>query len=147
MYLVRRIVKHFNWKQLTLLGHSLGGAVAFLYAATYPDDVEKYICLDITSPGVKDLKEMTKIYGDCVDKVLKYETMRSDQNPCYTYEDMKDMILDGYKGSITEESCEILMRRGVLPSKEKKGHYVLTRDARLRVASLGYISTDQVSIN
>ncbi|KAJ8953609.1 hypothetical protein NQ318_003033 [Aromia moschata] len=51
VHFLRRIVKHFNWNDIIILGHSLGGAIAFLYAAMYPDDVKKYISIDIASPA------------------------------------------------------------------------------------------------
>ncbi|VEN35696.1 unnamed protein product, partial [Callosobruchus maculatus] len=41
IHYLRRIVKHFNWKNIKLIGHSLGGGIAFLYAAVYPKDVDR----------------------------------------------------------------------------------------------------------
>lgn len=40
---VRRIVKHFRWEKVKLMGHSLGGALSFMYAACFPDDVSQFI--------------------------------------------------------------------------------------------------------
>lgn len=37
--MIRRICSFFGWEKITLLGHSLGGAISFLYAASFPDKV------------------------------------------------------------------------------------------------------------
>lgn len=34
---VRRVVNHFGWDKFSILGHSLGGIVGFLYAAYFPE--------------------------------------------------------------------------------------------------------------
>lgn len=116
----------------------------FLYAAVYPDDVEKYISLDIASPSVKDPETMVSVCGDSVDRFLKFENLKPEQQPCYVYEEMLDIVREGYKGSVTDEGCEILMRRGTRPAEHKKGCHIFTRDPRLKVAALGFMCMEQV---
>ncbi|XP_032675106.1 probable serine hydrolase isoform X2 [Odontomachus brunneus] len=139
--LLRRIVKHFKWNKVSLLGHSLGGAISFLYAASYPDEVDLLISLDIVSPSVKDVTKTTKISGDYIDRFLKYEEL--DSVPCYEYDEMLDIVHKGYDGSITRESAEILMKRGIRPAF-LKGKYFFSRDPRLKVSLLGMLSLDLV---
>lgn len=33
---VRRVAKHFGWEKFSIVGHSLGGIVGFLYSAYFP---------------------------------------------------------------------------------------------------------------
>lgn len=33
---IRRLAKHFGWEKVSIMGHSMGGSYAFLYAAIYP---------------------------------------------------------------------------------------------------------------
>lgn len=40
-------IKHYNLEKVNLLGHSMGGKVAMLFAAKYPQMVEKLIVADI----------------------------------------------------------------------------------------------------
>lgn len=47
VHYLRRIVHYFNWSNITILGHSLGGGIAFLYSAIYPKEVKKYISIDL----------------------------------------------------------------------------------------------------
>lgn len=138
----RRIVKHFNWSNISILGHSLGGAIAFLYASIFPNDISKYISIDISSPSVRSVSRMLKLSSGAVDKYLQYEMMNSDSVPCYEYKDMIDLVEDAHGGSCTRQSCEILMRRGMKSIGDNK--YVFARDPRLKVSSLAFVSEDQV---
>ncbi|XP_023029348.2 serine hydrolase like 2 kraken isoform X2 [Leptinotarsa decemlineata] len=141
--ILRRIVKHFGWKEITIIGHSLGGCVAFMYAAAYPDDVKKYVSIDIAGPSVRDPKKMLEAIGTSVDKFLEYEKKTVDDMPCYNYEEMINIVVDAHKGSVTREGCEIMMRRGMAPVGETK-RYLFTRDPRLKVSSLGFMTIDEV---
>lgn len=141
--LLRRIVKFYNWKNITLMGHSLGGAISFLYAATFPDEVDRYISLDIASPSVRDIKKIALNTGNAVDTFLKYENLASDKVPCYDYNEMFEIAMSGYGGSITHESCKILLKRG-MKLAPNKSDYIFTRDIRLKVARLGMFSIDHV---
>ena len=41
-------IEHFNLTKVNMLGHSMGGKVAMLFAVTYPDFVDKLIVADIS---------------------------------------------------------------------------------------------------
>ncbi|XP_014475283.1 PREDICTED: probable serine hydrolase isoform X2 [Dinoponera quadriceps] len=141
--LLRRIVKHFRWNKVSLLGHSLGGAISFLYAASYPDEVDLVISLDIVSPNVRDVTKTTGVTGEYIDKFLKYELMSLDSIPCYEYDDMLNIVHTAYDGSITKESAKTLMKRGIIPAYSR-GKYFFSRDPRLKVSLLGMLSLDLV---
>ncbi|VEN49436.1 unnamed protein product [Callosobruchus maculatus] len=144
IHYLRRIVKHFNWKNIKLIGHSLGGGIAFLYAAVYPKDVDRYVSIDIASPSVRIAKKMVDLMGHAVDKFMEYETKSVNSMPCYVYDEMVDLVYDAYKGTVTRKGCEIMLRRGMKPAVHKEGHYVFTRDPRLKTVALGFMTLDQV---
>nr|CAD7262405.1 unnamed protein product [Timema shepardi] len=142
---VRRIVEHFKWKNITIMGHSLGGAIGFLYAATFPNDIDKLISLDIISPAVREVQKIVNLTGESIDKFLKYEHLTSDSIPCYSYDEMIDLVFDAYRGSLTRTSSEILMKRGMSPAHGGEGNsYHFSRDVRLKVPGLGFLSIDIV---
>ncbi|XP_018319283.1 probable serine hydrolase [Agrilus planipennis] len=143
LHIVRRIVKHFKWTKVTLMGHSLGGAISFLYAGTFPKEVEKYICIDIASPSVRNMSKLVEQAGDALDKFLKYETLTKNQHPCYEYEDMISIVQEAYKDNLDREGCEIMMRRGMKKAKDRKGYY-FSRDVRLKASAMGFMSLDQI---
>lgn len=125
------------------MGHSLGGGIAFLYAAVYPDDVKKYVSLDIAGPFAKSPSTTMDMMGGSVDKFLDYESKTVDQMPCYGYEDMLGLVEDAYNRTVSREGCEIMLKRGMKPAGHKEG-YLFTRDIRLKVAFLGFMTIDQV---
>ncbi|KAK9304763.1 hypothetical protein QLX08_003975 [Tetragonisca angustula] len=143
LIILRRIAKYYKWNKVRLLGHSLGGAISFLYAASYPDEVEFMISLDIASPSVKDITKTPLIIGHSIDKFLKYELLQSDGIPSYSYDEVLTIVEDAYKGSITKEGAMILMKRGLRPASEPERYY-FSRDPRLKVSVLGMISLDLV---
>ncbi|KAF7265846.1 putative serine hydrolase [Rhynchophorus ferrugineus] len=144
VYYLRRIVKHFKWTNIVIMGHSLGGGIAFLYSAVYPTEVKKYISIDIASPAVRDLKKSCDILGVSIDKFLTYENLAQDKMPSYSYDEMLNILEDAHKGSINQEGCKILLKRGMKPVKDKEDHYYFTRDPRLKVSALGFVTLEQV---
>lgn len=144
--LIRRIVHHFKWSRITLLGHSLGGALSFMYAASFPDNVEKFISIDIAGPTVRDHKKSAANTGESIDRFLKYENLPMSKMPCYEYEELIDIVVDAYAGSVDRDGAKILMQRGMGSApksiNEKGFHFV--RDLRLKVSLLGMFSMEQV---
>lgn len=148
--LIRRIVKHFNWEKITLLGHSLGGGLSFMYSACFPEDVHRLISIDIVGPTVRNLKKSAAATGSAIDRFLKYETLPIAKMPCYGYDEMIDLVVDAYAGSVDREGAKVLMRRGMseLPSsidkKDGEVGFHFARDLRLKVSLLGMFSLEQV---
>lgn len=127
-----------------MMGHSLGGAISFMYAASFPDEVDKIICIDIASPAVREPSNMVKTTGVGIDKILQYENLTDDKVPCYGYEEMIDIVCDAYKGSISRENCKVLMKRGMMrtPAHMKRKGYFFRRDPRLKVSGLAMMSIE-----
>ena len=54
------------------MGHSLGAAIGFLYAASYPDDTEMLISIDTVAPVIFDPSEIVKNTGPNIDKLVLF---------------------------------------------------------------------------
>uniref|UniRef100_A0A1B6JMD8 AB hydrolase-1 domain-containing protein n=1 Tax=Homalodisca liturata TaxID=320908 RepID=A0A1B6JMD8_9HEMI len=144
LVVVRRVVQYLKLEKVTLVGHSLGGAVGFLYAATYPDEVEKLISIDIVCPRVESPQTIVDRTKICVDRFLKYESMSATSVPCYERQTMLDIVEDAYQGSVSRQNCEVMMRRGMKPSPDNNNTYFFSRDSRLKIAGLASFSKDHV---
>lgn len=144
---VRRIVRHYGWKKVKLIGHSMGGALCFMYAACFPDEVSQFTSIDLYGPPVRDLNKNAMMTGFGIDKLLDYETLRPSKIPCHSYDEMVQIALDAHNGSIDRKSAEILMIRGMkeAPKTHSKDGYYFARDLRLKVSLLGLFSFDQVA--
>lgn len=143
LHITRRVVKHFGWKSVSIVGHSLGGAVGFMYAACFPDEIDKLVSLDIVCPRVSKPETLVKNTGPSIDTFLKYEKLSPESQPCYPYDEMVEIALNGYKGSVTKEGIKVLMKRG-MTLVEGGDKYKFCRDIRLKVAGLGMPSLDIV---
>lgn len=144
--LIRRIVKHFGWQKIRLLGHSLGGALSFMYAASFPDDVAQFISIDLAGPTIRCHNKNAQMTGPCIDKALMYESLPESKLPCYNYDEMVDLVVDAYAGSIDRDSAKILMKRGMIKAEKCNGEegYHFSRDLRLKVSLMGMFSIEQV---
>ncbi|XP_026462393.1 probable serine hydrolase [Ctenocephalides felis] len=143
--LIRRIVKQNKWTNIKLMGHSLGGALCFMYAASFPEEVHSFISLDILGPTIRDVDNTASRLGASIDKFLKYETIPESSLPFYDYDESLKLVLDAYEGSITMESCKVLMKRGMAHSQNQdKDGYHFARDLRLKVSLMGMLSIEQV---
>lgn len=143
LLITRRVVKHFGWKSVSIVGHSLGGAVGFMYAAAFPDEVDKLVSLDIVCPRVSKPSTLVKQMSQSIDTFLKYENLPPEAQPCYAYDEMIQVALFGYKGSVSKEGIEVLMKRG-MDKVEGSEKYKFCRDVRLKVAGLAMPSIDIV---
>ncbi|XP_023020965.1 probable serine hydrolase [Leptinotarsa decemlineata] len=139
---LRRIVKHFKWSQITIIGHSLGGCIGFLYSATFQDDVKKFISLDAAGPcGRLPTEQLLDDFGTSIDKILSYEN--TVDLPCYSREQLLDIVVATYEGSIDRAGCEILLKRGIKKVPRKDG-YILSRDLKLKDSSQEFMGINQV---
>jgi pimeloyl-ACP methyl ester carboxylesterase len=115
--------RHENWCNCDLfLGHSLGSIVAYVYSALFPDDVEAYVSIDCVRSLVmmqeEDLLERTR---HALDKALAVEKRLAFDPPSYSYEELRDLVHIGSLKSVSPESCDILLERGVkkLPADDR----------------------------
>ncbi|KAF4519380.1 hypothetical protein B566_EDAN008688 [Ephemera danica] len=118
--LVRRVCQHFGW-----------------------DKVSKLISIDIVGPVIRSEEKTVTETGSMIDKVLDYERKLEKNIPSYMMEDVIDIVMDAYRGSLTRESCKILLKRGVVTSEDGKGIH-FARDPRLKVAGFGSLAAPLV---
>jgi pimeloyl-ACP methyl ester carboxylesterase len=127
---VQRIVEHFGWTRVSLMGHSFGSVIAFLYSAIYPEYVDHYIALDAITPPYNDPVRRLKHQGDHLDDFLHLESMDPNSKPSYTYEEAIQHLHNSINKWATKEGCEILTRRGTI--RKPDGRYCFSRDVRLK---------------
>lgn len=150
--LIRRIAKYHQWSNLVLMGHSLGGALSFMYASTFneEEDVSKIIMFDIAGPTVRDQNKLADQAGWCIDKMLKFENYPITKQPCYNYEESIDVVVDAHEGSISKEGAKTLMIRGTSPAPDflnQPDGIIFNRDLRLKVSLLGMFCEEQTLVH
>lgn len=134
---IQRIVKHYGWTQVSLIGHSFGSIIAFLYSALYPEYVEHYIALDAVKPRNIDPVRKLKQHGQKIDEFLQLESMDPNSKPSYTYEEAVQRLYRNINKWTTKKGCEILTRRGTI--RKPDGRFYFSRDIRLKASlDLGF---------
>lgn len=141
---VRRIVKHFNWQSIKLIGHSMGGAVCFMYAASFREEVEQIILIDIYGPLVRPIRSNAFMTGPFIDKILALELIPSDKQARLTYDEWLAMITN--EASIDRDSARILLKRSLNESIESSADkkYTLLTDPTLKFSVMGLFTLENV---
>jgi pimeloyl-ACP methyl ester carboxylesterase len=126
---VRRIIRHFKWKDVTIMGHSMGGSYAFLYAAFFPTHLKKILVFDIIRPFALNTEHFVKHGGSLVDQFLDVIANKTDPLE-YTREQILDRQFKATEGSVSRLSSEIMLARNTV--KSMNGLLRLSRDIRLK---------------
>ncbi|KAJ8894789.1 hypothetical protein PR048_000096 [Dryococelus australis] len=71
MAFARRIVKHYGWEDVCLMGHSLGCIVAFMYSCTYPNEVSSWISVEALEPVVVSSEDISDAQKGSFCSVIK----------------------------------------------------------------------------
>nr|CAI5858000.1 unnamed protein product [Callosobruchus analis] len=126
--------EYFKLDKFTIMGHSYGGQIGFLYAQMYPEQVEKLVLLDTiisfpvaASLYVDYLKEKLEVHSEIE------ENLATRSPPSYTYEEALNRIQFARNlGSINKDAAEALLNRAIQPVDGLEGRFIFTRDQRLK---------------
>ena len=150
-FTVLKYTKEFmNIQKFAIIGHSLGAAVGVWYSAIFPEDVDRLISIDLVNVGPVTLDKHAKKSKESVlsgIKTFKKLSAQGQEEPTYEYIDavarafMANQYAHG-NDSITQESVETLMKRGLKPTSD--GTYTWSADLRLRVPAAFSALEEQV---
>ncbi|XP_042890076.1 probable serine hydrolase isoform X2 [Penaeus japonicus] len=138
---IERVLRHFGWEEVSLLGHSMGGGAAMMYAATFPEKVKKLMVMDFIKPmSVMPCNQPEKT-ALAVEQLLKIEKILGSTAPMYDYNTIVERMLKSYGNSLTEKSAKILLKRG---SKQlSDGLHSFTYDPKLKGSSIISLTFEQ----
>lgn len=137
---VAHAVRSLALDRFYLVGHSLGAGVAILYAAAYPDVVEKLILIDGVGPLTESPDKAIDRVRHSIDAGLIH-AMETRSNS-KLYKTWQHLIEARTKASpLSLHSAELLVRRS---AKEQSGGIKLRSDRRLRHPSPLYFTEETV---
>lgn len=117
----------FNWERLSLIGHSMGSTVSFIYASIYPMQVDLVCAIDnYRPPPIQKISlfmirnQMKKAYANAPNK----KSHRREKE--LSYDQMKKFMSGS---SIDPDKVTHLLKRGIKSSNP--GKFQFTRDSRL----------------
>lgn len=137
LYLIDDIASHFNLKQVNLLGHSMGGAVSTLYAASQNDKVAALVLIESLGPLTVEPEQAVELMSKAVKQRL---VLVNKKKP--VYEKFEQALAARAEASkIQPELIKPLVERGLT---NVEGGYTWRADPRLRVASPIRLSESQL---
>lgn len=123
------VLDHFGWPRAEFLGHSLGGTLASLFAATHPERVESLLLVEALGPLTVEPVDTLAQLRRGIDERAAYAKRR----PLRVFPDVASAIRVRMAASaLSEDAARALVERGV---QAVDGGYVWSSDARLTLAS------------
>lgn len=134
IFLLLELMKEYDWEKISLIGHSLGAYVGFLFASLYPTKVDLLIGIDaIKPPNIYSADILVANIRDSIEKFPKADQRNQEgQVNAYTFEEAIERVHKGSFKSVTKETAPYLLRRGLVPSTMHPIKFCFTRDQRLK---------------
>ena len=105
---IRRVANYFQLDKFSLIGHSMGGGMSFMYAVTHPEHVQKLVMLDAMKPISRSLDSLVSRTRNSVDDLLAIEAkLASGKSHLYTYEQALARLLEGSNQIHGQESITL----------------------------------------
>jgi len=134
------ILKRHNAENsaVTLIGHSLGGIVCSLLAASAPERVEKLILLDSLGPLTDETRDVLPQLRRAVAKASLFKTSKMT---VYPSKELAAVVRMSGIGKVSRDAALLLVERGMV---EVEGGYSWTSDPKLLFPSMLRFSEVQV---
>lgn len=136
---VLRVVDALQWSKFSIIGHSMGGNVAGLFSALYPEMIDTVVLLDSTGFLPTEEKEIPRVMRQGFDELLVFEKKPEEKKRIYNYEKAVER-LRAANPSLSEQSAHILLERGLV---QVKGGVEFVRDFRINLNSISRITLEQ----
>ncbi|XP_046899668.1 serine hydrolase-like protein [Hypomesus transpacificus] len=137
---VRRVVDALQWKKFSIIGHSMGGNIAGMFSALYPEMVESVVLLDSYGFLPTDPEEIARVMRQGFDEMLQFDKKREEMKErLYTHEKAVQRLMAA-NPNLSEQSACILLERGLA---EVEGGVVFTRDFRINLKNIARVSLEQ----
>lgn len=128
--ILEEIRSAFNWKRISLIAHSMGALVAFMYATLFPMQVDLVCALDIFKPVNLSAADAAHLSSTRLKKL--YLLDRGRTLSVYTYEEIKERMYVGSLKSLNRDKVKLLMKRGIQRCPNDLNKFQFNRDFRIK---------------
>jgi len=148
VYVLRLIHKKFDWKMISLCGHSMGSILCFLYASSFPSECDMVIGLDFLQSNEVDNDVLINFYSEGISKLYKSteQNVAGTEPPSYSRSELVKKLMNAKFTTYTEDSLEYLLVRGMKESKAYPKKYYFTRDNRVKTMNV-YMVPPEVNVD
>ncbi len=135
---LRAALDHFGWARADLLGHSLGGTLASLFAALYPERVGELVLIEALGPLTTTLDEALPQLRRALDQHAAFAARR----PLRVFADIDEAVAArSAAGDLSESAARPIVQRGL---DAVDGGFVWSSDPRLTLPSPLRYTEEQV---
>ncbi|XP_067934114.1 probable serine hydrolase [Watersipora subatra] len=128
---MRSVIRHLDWQQYHLLGHSMGAVKSQIYALSWPREIISVLNLDavmMPHEHAAPRQNAFEAFGSQLDRFLKFRDNYSGTEREHTWEELASRWLNAVP-DLGLDNFTILMERG--STKLGNGKYIFNRDAAL----------------
>ena len=128
IYLIHDLAEHFKQSKINLLGHSMGGALSLVFAASCPEKISGLVSIESLGPLTATPEQMREHFSD---SIKQRAALKNKSKPVY------DAFADALNArasasQIAHKPIEPIVERGLT---KVEGGYTWQADSRLRVVS------------
>lgn len=136
---VKRVIDHFQWPKLCILGHSLGGQIGFILSALYPELILKLVIVEALMFYHIPPKNVAKaVRRNVFDSIMKLEKRTaSDQAPTYSLLEFVSKMRETRGTEADEEQVKGLAFRNLM--KVGEDQYKSSNDQRTKFLVFTYL--------
>lgn len=127
---VQDVANSFAWAQFSLVGHSMGGSMALLFAAAYPSRVKRLVLADSLGPITATADTATAQLRSSLNSRRRSRVARISTYP--EREILRERMQRG-NSALTEEAAETLLERNATVEPDRGWRF--SYDRRLRDVS------------
>lgn len=130
---LKHVVDFLRFDKFTILGHSMGASIGWMYASVLPDQVERIISIDQIKPITLPTKDSSKHFGTMLGAYIEAEKKYKSPQPSFRFEVALEILImahDGFGVKINREAGLCLLKRATKTSPDGTG-LSFTRDVRL----------------
>jgi len=142
---IPRIMRKYNWKKVSLMGHSLGGFLGFCYTSLAPDTVDMVICLDLLLPPFREPEESIRWIRLSQEKHLELDELIGQEKPLRSKEDLIKLIEKESFKSLSPSVAYHLLHRIAKRSETYPDKFISTRDDRVKYFSKLYLASKELA--
>jgi len=137
LFLIDDLIEHFKLEKVNLLGHSMGGAIATIYAAIQPARVEKLVLIEALGPVTSPPEEAHLTLRKALSQ---RRALKNKRKPIYqTFQ--QALTARAEVSEIEPKMIQPLVERALT---SVDGGYTWRADSRLRIPSTLRLSEDQM---
>ncbi|XP_043649239.1 serine hydrolase-like protein [Drosophila teissieri] len=133
VFIIPRVMKEFGWSKVSLMGHSLGGVMSFMYAAMAPSTVDLIISLDVLLP--RRIEDPSKLTQD-IEGYLLEERRQADgtehEPPSFTWSKLRQRLARNSNNSVPQHLADHMLHRQVARSQMYPEKVFFSRDGRVK---------------